>query len=77
VMTSRPVLFGEVQGMTRSQEYNISVIELDINNDKSKSAGVLLPAAKLKVDKKTNELEVELYQNPWKLVNILDRNEKK
>jgi hypothetical protein len=34
----------------------------------------LLPACKFKIDKKTSELEIENYQNPWKLTNIMDRS---
>jgi hypothetical protein len=31
----------------------------------------MLPACKLKVNKKTNEIEIETYQNPWKLENFI------
>jgi len=41
-----------------------------------KSTGVLLPASQLKIDKKTGELVIENYQNPWKLMNIQDRSNK-
>lgn len=77
VLTSRPISFMEARNNTRSGDYDLTVLELDLSKEKGKSTGVLLPAAKLKVDKKTNELEIEVYQNPWKLVNILDRNEEK
>ena len=36
----------------------------------------LLPLCELKINKKTNELEIENYQNPWTLVDVIDWNEK-
>jgi hypothetical protein len=41
---------------------------------KDKSTGLLLPACQFKINKKTNELEIENYPNPWKLQNIMDRS---
>jgi hypothetical protein len=76
VLTNRPIEFGENWAKTRSMDYNLSVLEFDISNQKGKSTGVLLPASRFKIDKKTKELVVENFQNPWKLVNIQDRSEK-
>jgi hypothetical protein len=75
VLTNRPIRFGEAWSNGRSVDYNLSALELDISNEKDKNTGVLLPACMFKVDKKTKELVIENYQNPWKLVNILDRSE--
>ncbi len=58
----------------RSTDYNLSALELDLSNEKGKSTGVLLPASQFKINKKTNELEIENFQNPWKLQNIMDRS---
>ena len=55
-------------------DYNLSALELDISNEKNKSTGVLLPACQFKINKKTNELEIENYQNVWKLQNIMNRS---
>ena len=55
-------------------DYNLSALEMTISADKDKSTGVLLPACKFKIDKKSKELEIENYQNPWKLQNIMDRS---
>jgi hypothetical protein len=74
LLTNRPIRFGEAWVNGRSMNYNLSYIELNINNDKSKSTGVLMPAALFKIDKKTGELTVENFQNPWKLQNIMDRS---
>jgi hypothetical protein len=76
VLTNRPITFGEAWTDSRSMDYNLSAVELDLSNAGGKSTGVLLPACQFKIDKKTNELEVENYQNPWKLVDILDRSKK-
>jgi hypothetical protein len=75
VLTNRPIQIGEAWANGRSVDYNLSALELDISNEKDKSTGVLLPASKFKIDKKTQELVIENLQNPWKLVNILDRTE--
>ena len=57
-----------------SLDYKLSALELDLSNQKDKSSGALLPACMFKIDKKTKELVIETYQNPWKLVDILDRS---
>jgi hypothetical protein len=74
VLTNRPIRFGELWYNGRSLDYNLSALELNISDDKSKSGGVLLPAVQFKVDKKTGEVTAENYQNPWKLQNIMDRS---
>jgi hypothetical protein len=76
VLTDRPIQFGEARTSTRSKDYNLSVLELDLSNQKDKTTGVLLPACQFKIDKKTKELVIENYQNPWKLLNIMDRSKK-
>jgi hypothetical protein len=69
-VTNRLLRFGETYNSTRSADYNLTGGELDLNDqDKSKSTGVLYPAAKLSLDK-DNELSLDLLQNPWQLVNI-------
>ena len=74
VLTNRPIRFGEAWVSGRSTDYNLSAMELNISQDKDRSTGILLPACKFKIDKKTKELEIENYQNPWKFVNIMDRS---
>ena len=47
---------------------------IDLNDqDKKKSGGTLYPASQLIINKK-GELQFELRQNPWNLVNIIDWN---
>ena len=74
VLTNRPIEIGEAYVNGRTMDYNLSALELDIYNDKSKNTGMLLPAVLFKIDKKTGEVIAENYQNPWKLVNIMDRS---
>lgn len=70
-VTNRLLRFGETYYNPRTADYNLTAGEFDLNDkDKSKSTGVLYPAAMLKLDK-NNELTFELYQNPWQLVNVL------
>jgi len=71
-VTNRPLRFGEVYWDTRSTAYNLTAGEFDINDtDKSKSTGVLYPAAELTIDKQ-GELQMNLIGNPWNLVDVLD-----
>jgi hypothetical protein len=68
----RMIRFGEAYANTRSRDYDLTAGEIEINDsDKDKSEGVLLPAAQLIINKE-GQLEFQLYQNPWKLVNIID-----
>jgi len=71
-VTNRPLRFGEVYWDTRSTAYNLTAGEFDINDtDKSKSTGILYPAAELTIDKQ-GELQMNLIGNPWNLVDVLD-----
>jgi hypothetical protein len=75
-LTNRPIRFGEAWADSRSMDYNLSALELDLSTEKGKSTGTLLPACQFTIDKKTNELEIENLQNPWKLSDVLDRTKK-
>jgi hypothetical protein len=71
-VTNRLLTFGEAFWDTQSQEFDLTGGEFDLNDtDKSKNTGVLYPAAKLAIDKE-GQLQIELTQNAWKLVDILD-----
>ena len=71
-VTNRLLRFGEVYWDTRSTAYNLTAGEFDLNDtDKSKSTGVLYPAAELTIDKQ-GELKMNLIGNPWKLVDVID-----
>ncbi len=79
IATDRPISVVESMAATRSQSYNLAAldIELDSSNLKDKSKGVLVPACELKVDKKTKELNIRAYNNPWKLFNFFGVKEAK
>jgi hypothetical protein len=71
-VTNRLLRFGEAYYDTQSKAFNLTAGEFDINDsDKDKSTGVLYPAAQLVINKE-GQLEFQLRQNPWKLVNIID-----
>jgi len=72
LVTNRPITFGEAWGDSRSMDYSISAVELVIFPDKKKNTGTLLPLVQLKLNKE-NHLELETYQNPWKLVDVQQR----
>lgn len=71
-VTNRLLRFGEVWADSQSQSFNLTGGEFDLNDtDKSKSTGVLYPQCQLAIDKE-GQLQIELAQNPWKLVDVLD-----
>jgi hypothetical protein len=71
-VTNRLLRFGEVYWDTQTTAFNLTAGEFDLNDqDRSKSVGVLYPLAQLAVDKE-GQLQIELNQNPWKLVDVLD-----
>jgi hypothetical protein len=79
VVTNRPITFGEVWSDSRSMSYNLSLLELNIpvpSSKDTKGTGTLLPAAELQLNKTTNEIEIEAYQNPWRLADVIDWGEK-
>jgi hypothetical protein len=71
-ITNRQLTFGEVWADSQSTAFKLTAGELDLNeSDKSKSTGVLYPAAQLVIDKE-GQLQIDLNQNPWKLVDLID-----
>ena len=71
-VTNRQIRFGEAFFDTQSQSFNLTAGIIEINDqDKSKSTGVLYPAAELVLNN-TGQLQWDLTQNPWKLVDVLD-----
>ena len=75
-VTNRLLRFGEVYWDTRSTAYNLTAGEFDLNDtDKSKSTGVLYPAAEFVIDKH-GDLQMNLIGNPWNLVDIIDWKER-
>jgi hypothetical protein len=73
LVTDRRVAFGELAGGTRSEEYDVGAIELFLTPD-GKGSGTLLPAVKLTVNKKKQQIEIEAFQNPWELKNFIIYN---
>jgi hypothetical protein len=73
-VTNRKIAFGEAYWSTQTKSFNLTAGEINLNDkDKSKSGGVLFPAAQLIVNQ-DGELQWDLNQNPWKLVNIIEWN---
>jgi hypothetical protein len=71
-VTNRKIAFGESYWDTQTKSFSLTAGEITLNdNDKSKSGGVLFPAAQLIVNKE-GELQWELNQNSWKLTNIIE-----
>jgi hypothetical protein len=71
-VTNRPIHFAEAWSDSQSQAFNLTAGEIDLNDEeKNKSSGQLFPAAQLVIDKQ-GQLQFDLNQNAWKLVDIID-----
>ena len=73
LVTNRPITFGEAWTDSSSQDFNLSALELDLDsNNNNKSKGTLIPLCQFKITK-DHHLEIEAYQNPWRLTDVLNR----
>jgi len=73
LITDRPINIAEARENGRSTDYDLSALEFNLNNDKSKSSGSLIVGLRVKVDK-DNQLVFESYgSGPWNLVNVQER----
>jgi hypothetical protein len=72
IVTTRPIHFREAYNSGRSMQYQLSGVELNLSDTQSKSTGTLIIAAKLRINK-DKQLEIESFQSPWELVNIMKR----
>ena len=74
IMTDRPISIIETRQQSRSLDYSLSAVDLDLNDaDSKKSKGTLLPLCEFKLDNKTKEFTVEARQFPFNLVNFIHR----
>ena len=71
LITDRRIAFGEAYDNTRSKEYSLGGVDLFLTPEGKGSEGTALPACKVKIGKKTQQIEVETYQNLWKLTNLM------
>ena len=71
IVTDRPITFGEAWDDSRSEDYNLSVLELDLNAE-GKGTGILVPACQFQLDKQ-HEIEIQAYRNPWRLTDVYKR----
>jgi hypothetical protein len=70
--TNRQIRFGEAWTDSQSMSFDLTAGVLELNDqDKSKSTGFLYPLAQLIIDKQ-GKLQLDLNQNPWKLVDVID-----
>jgi len=74
LVTDRNLAFGELYAGTRSRDYSVGAIDLVLTPD-GKGSGTVLPACKLTVNKKKQQVDIETYQNPWKLTNFIISND--
>jgi hypothetical protein len=74
LLTDRPIGIGEAMFNTRSGDYDISIIEIQIGDSKGKNSGSLIPGARVLVNKKSKQIEIESYHSsPWRLAGIMER----
>jgi hypothetical protein len=71
-VTNRQIRFGEAFTDSPTMSFSLTAGVLELNDqDKSKSTGVLYPAAQLVLDKE-GKLQLDLNQNPWRLSDLID-----
>ena len=75
IITDRPINIGEAMYSTRSRDYDLSLLELHLNDkDKKKSTGNMVVGGRFRVDKKKQQIEFESYHaTPWRLAGIMER----
>jgi hypothetical protein len=67
--TNRPIAMGELYNGTRSTQYPIGIVTLDVDKD-GKGTGTFAPLCKVKFDK-NGDLVIENYgQKPFRLANV-------
>jgi hypothetical protein len=67
--TDRPISFGELYNSTRSTQYKIGIVVLDVDKA-GKGTGTFAPLCKVKFNK-NNQLEIENFgQKPFRLANV-------
>ena len=75
ILTDRPINIGEATFNTRSEDYDLTLLEIHLDDaDKDKSTGNLVVGGRFTVDKKKKQIEFESYQaTPWRLTGIMER----
>ncbi|HEY2117115.1 MAG TPA: hypothetical protein VGJ51_18595 [Candidatus Angelobacter sp.] len=74
LMTDRPINIGETMGYTRSRDYDLTLMEIHLDNNKDKSTGNMIIGGRFKVNKKNQQIEFESYHSmPWRLAAIMER----
>jgi hypothetical protein len=71
LVTDRNISIAENRNSGRSTDYSLTAVDLTLMPEDKNSSGTLLPACKVTVNKKTNEIQVETLQNPWKLMDFI------
>ena len=70
LITDRWLTFAGLYNSTRSTDYSVGAIELNLTPD-GKGSGTVLPACRLTVNKKKQQVEIETFQNPWERTNFM------
>jgi hypothetical protein len=70
LITDRWLSFRELYNSNRIADYNVGAIELNLTPD-GKGSGTVLPACRLTMNKKKKQVEIETFQNPWDLTNLM------
>ena len=68
LLTDRPISFPELYNSTRSTDYKIGIVVLDVDKD-GKGTGSFAPLCKVKFNK-NNQLQIETTGEPFRLGNV-------
>ena len=74
IVTDRPIYFREAYHSGRSMQYDLTILELNINQSNAdKSTGSLILGARIRLNK-SGQIEVESYgSGPWRVTNVMER----
>jgi len=75
IITDRPINIGEATFNTRSEDYDLTLMEIHLDDaNKDKSTGNLIVGGRFMVNKKKKQIEFESYQaTPWRLAGVMER----
>lgn len=75
IITDRPINIGEAMSSSRSQDYDLTLLEIHLSDtNKDDSTGSLVIGGRFRVNKKTKQIEFESYHAPpWRLAGVMER----
>lgn len=68
--TNRPILIGEMMRGSRSTDYDVSLLVLELDEATGEGSGTLAMGAEFSIDKETGQLVIETPMTPTRLTKV-------